>query len=515
MSEDEKKGKSGFEASLQEAMANYREPVDPAVWQGVMAGMAPKQKRRAIVWWWWGAAASLLLLLGAGTLWWSQGTQSGQMLAEQTATEKTAPTEESSKGKLDRSENEVPLILDGSASENQVKEDGATDEQAAGLTASKANTDLALTSTNAKELTRKLEGQAASQDLPATATEEEPAPVIAANSPSNPKTGTRNSDGLSTNPNAAFGAPKQRDAGLASTSNDRSGNAGDLKDTKVDAIPYRVAFLDVVPDLPQQLEATDLAVSPFSKKSRKKVGRSSSTWLLAAAVGTMQTQSSTGSRSPSFSTQGLATGNPVVNSNDELGYLSEDASVPEEIVERVVLLPKPEEDYTGSVTAAFTVQYFLLPRLSVETGLLHTSHQFSSKVVYLNDFGERVHLESNFSDRYLGAPLQLNYYFLQSKRFNGYVGGGLALEFGYSRRVSNTSSPDDAWVVSESSSSLDDFNLLTPVGLGLGYNLGRYFSLYAQPGLTFFVPGFEPEGIGNLEVDALQPNFRTGLRFHF
>jgi hypothetical protein len=148
-----------------------------------------------------------------------------------------------------------------------------------------------------------------------------------------------------------------------------------------------------------------------------------------------------------------------------------------------------------------TFRYYFASHWALESGLVYT--YLSSDYTYMNRSGatQRMH--------YLGLPVNVVHRFFHSKRFSFYLSGGGMLEKGLSEDYTFTA-PEKQPVHNNIAGVQWSLN----GQLGAEYKLFERFSLYAEPGVRYFIPETnQPQSIRTEQSFSFTIGF--GLRANF
>lgn len=158
------------------------------------------------------------------------------------------------------------------------------------------------------------------------------------------------------------------------------------------------------------------------------------------------------------------------------------------------------------VSVGASVQFELLPRFNIQTGLVYTYLRSTSekKPDMTYKYIQNLH--------YLGVPLNLSYDFITNRRIDFYATAGAMIEFAVDGSV-RTQVLSNAGQVSSSSEKIDTRGVMLSfnAAAGLNVHLTPHVGLYVEPGVsTYLSNGTHP--INFRTQSAVQFNMRVGIR---
>ena len=169
--------------------------------------------------------------------------------------------------------------------------------------------------------------------------------------------------------------------------------------------------------------------------------------------------------------------------------------------------------YGVPLTLGLGVRYYLLPRLSLGSGLDYSilTRTFTGKYSGVSSAtGEEIKEAGNVSHilHYIGIPLGLYYDLLDMGRLIVYVYGLGEAEYCVASRYTLFSSPNII-----RNEKVEKLQYSVGGGLGIEFSLSRTMGLYIDPGIRYYFPSDQPKSI---RTDRpIMVNFDAGLRFNF
>lgn len=164
-----------------------------------------------------------------------------------------------------------------------------------------------------------------------------------------------------------------------------------------------------------------------------------------------------------------------------------------------------KHDFPVSVGVSLDIP--LVPRLRLSTGLMYTyvrsSASASTGVNY--NYEQEVH--------YLGIPVSVAYDFFVSRPVDLYVTGGTAVEWAVASKGRSEVRSITGDLLSEERKSLGTQGVMVSfnVGLGVGVRLSPRVGLYAEPGVTGYLPN-DSHPITFRTTSPVQFSLRAGIR---
>ncbi len=155
------------------------------------------------------------------------------------------------------------------------------------------------------------------------------------------------------------------------------------------------------------------------------------------------------------------------------------------------------------VTFGLGVRFYLMPNMSVGTGLDYSHLRTVYDGKYNNDAGSVTH-----DIDYLGIPLNLSYDFVSTRRFKVYGYAVGEVEYAVSNRY-NVAAKSNHII----KSPVSGVQWSAGVGAGVEYLFTDWLGLYADPGLRYYFPCGQPASIRT--TNQLNININIGLRFGF
>lgn len=166
------------------------------------------------------------------------------------------------------------------------------------------------------------------------------------------------------------------------------------------------------------------------------------------------------------------------------------------------------EDFTHHfpVSVGASLQFELLPRFNIETGLLYTylssTSRKSPNMTY--EYTQKLH--------YIGIPLNLSYDFVRNRRLDFYATAGAMVEYAVAADVDSRvrSISGD---VSHTSQGLSTHGVMLSfnAAVGLNVHLTPHVGLYVEPGATTYLPN-DTHPVNFRTQSAVQFNMRVGVR---
>jgi opacity protein-like surface antigen len=173
--------------------------------------------------------------------------------------------------------------------------------------------------------------------------------------------------------------------------------------------------------------------------------------------------------------------------NNDLSQMYAASKAPSIIDGTVVSSPPGtiiETNNSIPLSFGLTFRYYFTSRWALESGLVYT--YLSSEYIYNNNTSIEQQLH------YLGLPLNVVYQFFGSRRFSLYLSGGGMAEKGLSANYAVISSSGKT----KTRDNIDGIQWSLNGQLGVSYNLSTRFSLYAEPGVRYFLSDEkQPESI--------------------
>ena len=149
-----------------------------------------------------------------------------------------------------------------------------------------------------------------------------------------------------------------------------------------------------------------------------------------------------------------------------------------------------------------SMRYCLNSRWAVETGLIYSL--LTSDIEYTTN-GYTIPIEMKQRLNYIGIPLKAEYLLWESRHFNVYVSGGTTIEKMVKGSQENTRTGTKENV------SIRSLQLSVNSGIGAEYKFSNLFSIYAEPGLSYFFDN--GSSISTFYQDKpLNFNLNVGLR---
>ena len=149
-----------------------------------------------------------------------------------------------------------------------------------------------------------------------------------------------------------------------------------------------------------------------------------------------------------------------------------------------------------------SMRYCLNSRWAVETGIIYSL--LTSDIEYTTN-GYTIPIEMKQRLNYIGIPLKAEYLLWESRHFNVYVSGGTTIEKMVKGSQENTRTGTKENV------SIRSLQLSVNSGIGAEYKFSNLFSIYAEPGLSYFFDN--GSSISTFYQDKpLNFNLNVGLR---
>lgn len=149
-----------------------------------------------------------------------------------------------------------------------------------------------------------------------------------------------------------------------------------------------------------------------------------------------------------------------------------------------------------------SMRYCLNSRWAVETGIIYSL--LTSDIEYTTN-GYTISIEMKQRLNYIGIPLKAEYLLWESRHFNVYVSGGTTIEKMVKGSQENTRTGTKENV------SIRSLQLSVNSGIGAEYKFSNLFSIYAEPGLSYFFDN--GSSISTFYQDKpLNFNLNVGLR---
>lgn len=165
-------------------------------------------------------------------------------------------------------------------------------------------------------------------------------------------------------------------------------------------------------------------------------------------------------------------------------------------------------DHHHPLTAGLSVSYALNERWSLRTGINYNflSSDFSfGNAAYSRTVRQQLH--------YIGCPLMASYSFYQTKNFRFYVTAGAEAEKLISGTRKERNRAGDGQSATSEKVTENRLQFSTLGAAGAEYRLGRTFSFFAEPGVSYhFDNGSTVDNI--YKAKPLNFHFNIGLRFH-
>ena len=261
-------------------------------------------------------------------------------------------------------------------------------------------------------------------------------------------------------------------------------------------IPEKAIVAVVEKDKPTQENAQDL-FNTFPDEEDTKAKRQGRKWSLALAANQSKTIASQATERDPLNTLGAMNqimlktepkADPIIYALSNYLATETNRSInPTKINHRLPL------------SFGLTFRYYFVPHWAAESGLVYT--YLASDYEHNNNLGMKQQLH------YLGIPLNLVWQFINSRYISCYVSGGGMLEKGLRADYI----PVGSLQASSSHETISGLQWSLGGQLGVGYNVTKRFSLYAEPGCRWFIPADnQPESTRT--VHPLNFNLAFGLR---
>ena len=161
------------------------------------------------------------------------------------------------------------------------------------------------------------------------------------------------------------------------------------------------------------------------------------------------------------------------------------------------VLMKNTYKHSFPITAGISARFYLMDRLSLNTGLNYTLYASKYYTLYNNGIGT----EGKQQVHYLGIPLTIDYSIIKRKYFTFYIGAGVSVDRCIKAHIGDIILKEDRFL----------FSFLG--NLGLQYDITNYFGLYFEPDVMVrlnqgVIETYRYENIAILSA-------RAGLRFTF
>lgn len=161
------------------------------------------------------------------------------------------------------------------------------------------------------------------------------------------------------------------------------------------------------------------------------------------------------------------------------------------------IVMKKTYNHSFPITAGISARFYLMDRLSLNTGLNYTLYASKYYTLYNNGIGT----EEKQQVHYLGIPLTIDYSIIKRKYFTFYIGAGVSVDRCIKAHIGDIILKEDRFL----------FSFLG--NLGLQYDITNYFGLYFEPDVMVrlnqgVIETYRYENIAILSA-------RAGLRFTF
>lgn len=161
------------------------------------------------------------------------------------------------------------------------------------------------------------------------------------------------------------------------------------------------------------------------------------------------------------------------------------------------VLMKNTYKHSFPIIAGISARFYLLDRLSLNTGLNYTLYASE----YYTSYNNGSVAEEKQQVHYLGIPLTIDYTIIKGKYFTFYIGAGVSVDRCIKAYIGDTILEEDRFL----------FSFLG--NLGLQYDITNYFGLYFEPDVMVrlnqgVIETYRYENIAILSA-------RAGLRFTF
>jgi hypothetical protein len=161
------------------------------------------------------------------------------------------------------------------------------------------------------------------------------------------------------------------------------------------------------------------------------------------------------------------------------------------------IVMKKTYNHSFPIMAGISARFYLMDRLSLNTGLNYTLYASKYYTLYNNGIGT----EEKQQVHYLGIPLTIDYSIIKRKYFTFYIGAGVSVDKCIKAYIGDTTLKEGKLL----------FSFLG--NLGLQYDITNYFGLYFEPDVMIrlnqgVIRTFRYENIATLSA-------RAGLRFTF
>lgn len=172
-----------------------------------------------------------------------------------------------------------------------------------------------------------------------------------------------------------------------------------------------------------------------------------------------------------------------------------------------------ESTYGVPMSLGLGVRFYILPRLSVGTGLEYSllTRTFTGKYTKVSDAGAIEMTESgsvSHSLQYIGVPINVYFDLLNSEKIKFYVYGGGAAEYCISNKYTLYSNPDIVYT-----DPVEKLQYSTGLGLGVEFKIAQHIGLYLDPEVRYYYYNDQPKSVRTDK--PLLVNFDAGLRFSF
>lgn len=489
------------EQQLQDAFSDFAVTADDAVWDSIEAAIQPEKKRRGAIWWFSsGVAAGVAVLAISYAVFQSSEDQGGLDSPAVTNAEQEAPAPTKEKTNAASTESILQEQDAALAAEDQAIETQETPEtpevellpvQEAVATAEEGNTNINEANSDVVAAAEIGVGQE-KHPLNTVVEDETYAAAVTDNQPEQRAIET---------PVMAFNTDI--------TTNDK---------TTSDIIGFE--FLNVLdrrrlyPKSNGIVDSVDWDMEPYAVSSGKQGKDDWSDWedgqdpnadhgwgLLAnlESAGSASGQVSDGNATELANDQGQVTDYVPTGGGTTSGVAEAD---------QYSASPNAEVDYRSPLSIGLRAGFSFSRRWSLESGLSYSrlsTVQTTSLVVE----DEKLFVNQHF----IGAPLLLNYKFIDRKRFGMYSAAGMQIEKGISTVV------EQRVIAGGEVREKNKLDAVAPgvqgafvFGLGADYKINRFLSLYAQPSVSSWLLNYNV-GSNVRNRQLLWPSVQMGVRF--
>lgn len=161
------------------------------------------------------------------------------------------------------------------------------------------------------------------------------------------------------------------------------------------------------------------------------------------------------------------------------------------------------------ISVGFTAKYNILPRLSVETGIMYSYLESDSELKAAADYRRIQQLH------YIGVPLNISYQFAKISKIEFYTSiGGMAEWLVDGNSVTTISK--DSHQISKKRNDIEESSPLWSAnfGVGVGYNFIKHLGIFVEPGVSYYFENTS-QPMSYKTENQFSFNLRLGLRATF